>query len=313
MNLRKILENNARRLRTDISSATKFRIGEDKPLAEKVQNLTTDIRNIPSHIFGEHQECQAIAYFKCSREKNEINYIPIMRECGLMEDVEVCLNRLINNATSLITNMDTNIAEQYNSIICKFVGGKRINFSLKRSYETRCKAAAISFNTEKEYYDTLSDKTPVFTKKFEEKAKRKNLLRKVGRKTFHKIFKPVSRPDSDYGPDAVPDPDLPEDQYQNAKIQFLKSLKKTPEELKELEMKTRGQSNNPFWQQERMLRLTASNFGEVCKMRQKTSCVSKVKQLLYNTFKGSDSTRYGLEHESFAVREFENQFNLKVN
>lgn len=42
--------------------------------------------------------------------------------------------------------MDNNAAELYNSIVAKFVGGKRINFTSRRSYGTRCEVAAISYN-----------------------------------------------------------------------------------------------------------------------------------------------------------------------
>lgn len=45
-----------------------------------------------------------------------------------------------------------NRAEQFNSIVAKMVGGKRVNFSLKDSYTTRCYAAVVSFNTGKPQY-----------------------------------------------------------------------------------------------------------------------------------------------------------------
>lgn len=51
------------------------------------------------------------------------------------------------NAGSLIQDVDSNIVEQFNGIIAMLVGGKRVNFSLGNSYETRCFAAVIQFNT----------------------------------------------------------------------------------------------------------------------------------------------------------------------
>lgn len=39
-----------------------------------------------------------------------------------------------------------NAAELYNSLVAKFVGDKRTNFSMKGSYNTRCEAEAISYN-----------------------------------------------------------------------------------------------------------------------------------------------------------------------
>lgn len=40
-----------------------------------------------------------------------------------------------------------NTAESFNSVVAKFIGGKRINFCLRNSYQIRCNAAALSYNT----------------------------------------------------------------------------------------------------------------------------------------------------------------------
>lgn len=315
--LRKLVEGNARRLRTAIKSATMSRIREKTSLVQKVENLCKDLKNVPSHVFGQHEKCQEIAYFKCSPRLGEVDHIPSMRACGLLDDIEVCINRLVFNAASLIADLDTNIAEQYNSIICKFVGGKRINYSRKRSYATRCKAAAISFNSAGDYYNVVGKrKVPFYTKRYVEKMKRRRELQKIMRHK-NKDLPPKSKkihalPDKDYGPDAIPDPDLSTDQFERKKEDFLKSLKKTPEEIKLIELNTRGQSGNPLWQQERSIRLTASHFGDICKMRKTTSCVNKVKNLLYSTFGGNANTKYGTEHEPFAIRQLENDFDVKV-
>lgn len=317
LGLRRLVEGNARRLRTSIKSATMFRIREKTSLVQKIDNLCKDLKNVPSHVFGQHEKCQEIAYFKCSPRLDEINHIPSMRACGLLDDIEVCFNRLVFNAASLIADLDTNIAEQYNSIICKFVGGKRINYSRKRSYATRCKAAAISFNSAGDYYNIVEKrKVPFYTQRYVEKMKRRRELQKLMRsKTNNPLLKSKKKhalPDNDYGPDAIPDPDLPADQFERKKKDFLNSLKKTPEEIKIVEFTTRGQSGNPLWQQERSIRLTASHFGDICKMRKTTSCANKVKNLLYSTFGGNANTKYGTEHEPFAIRQLENDFHVKV-
>ena len=46
----------------------------------------------------------------------------------------------------------TYVVLYYNSVISKFVGGKRVNFSLKGGYTTRCYGAALSYNSEKGMY-----------------------------------------------------------------------------------------------------------------------------------------------------------------
>ncbi|CAG9840582.1 unnamed protein product [Diabrotica balteata] len=106
--------------RSAITKATTYRIGENTSLEEKVQLLRNDINNAPSHVFGEHNLCKTIIYFKC--EGQDTNIIPVMKECGIYEDVMSALQRVIDNASSLIMNMDNNLAEHYNSVVCKFIG-----------------------------------------------------------------------------------------------------------------------------------------------------------------------------------------------
>lgn len=59
---------------------------------------------------------------------------------------------LSNNSKSLLADVNTNVVEQFNSIIAKYTGGKRINFTLKRSNKSRCMAATISANTRTPLY-----------------------------------------------------------------------------------------------------------------------------------------------------------------
>ncbi|KAK4879753.1 hypothetical protein RN001_007899 [Aquatica leii] len=69
-------------------------------------------------------------------------------QCGILTAIITIVQRLADHASSLLFDVDTNPAETYNSIVAKFVGGKRINFSLKNSYKLRCEMAAISYNSE---------------------------------------------------------------------------------------------------------------------------------------------------------------------
>lgn len=50
-----------------------------------------------------------------------------------------------------VNYMKKNVDELYNTIVCKVVGGKRINYSLKESFQTPCEVAAISFNSTNYY------------------------------------------------------------------------------------------------------------------------------------------------------------------
>lgn len=108
-------------LRSVITKATAFRIGENTTFKDKIQLLRNDINNAHSHFFAEHKLCKTLKYFKC--EGQDTNMIPNMKECGIYEDLMNALQRVIDNASSLIMNMDNNLAEHYNSVVCKFIGG----------------------------------------------------------------------------------------------------------------------------------------------------------------------------------------------
>jgi hypothetical protein len=70
-----------------------------------------------------------------------------------------------------------------------------------------------------------------------------------------KFFKKSAPADLDYGPDDADVPDLPEDIFNIKKDAFLFSLKKTESEIKNIQLRTKGQYNNPLWNQERVTRL----------------------------------------------------------
>lgn len=52
----------------------------------------------------------------------------------MYDDLTSAINRLIYHSPSLIKNMTNNKAENYNSILAKFIGGKRVNFSKRGEY-----------------------------------------------------------------------------------------------------------------------------------------------------------------------------------
>lgn len=79
------------------------------------------------------------------------------------------IGRLKINAKSLLHDLDS---EQYISVVVKFTGGKRINYSLKNSYSARCAAAVFQFNTGRTHYRLHQT---VFQNFPNEKGKKKKL------------------------------------------------------------------------------------------------------------------------------------------
>jgi len=123
-------------------------------------DLKKDLKNAPYHRFGQHQECNS--YFCKGSKIGEINMVPEALRCGILLEIDKIMSRLVNNSSSLIEDLDNNICEQFNSIINKYVGGKRINFSQSNNYSTRVKAAIISFNS-RTYLCTIHKKIMNFS------------------------------------------------------------------------------------------------------------------------------------------------------
>lgn len=186
--------------------------------------------------------------------------------------------------------METNSAETFNSIVAKFVGGKRINFSLKNSYETRCKAAAISYNRKGNFIAAThqaiyginpGDHTTLYYQRKKDHVK--NVTKHKRNRNI--VFATI---DKDYGLEAETGPDMDVEFYEKIVQEFLKNLGSI--DRCALSKATILQSQSDVWKSERKKRITASNFGKICKLRKTTSTAKTVAALLYSTFKGNSST-----------------------
>jgi hypothetical protein len=66
-----------------------------------------------------------------------------------------------------------------------------------------------------------------------------------------------------------------------------KKIDLSVDEIIKIERNTVGQQENDDWKKFRKQRLTASNFGKVCKLRPTTSQANTIKYILYDIFQGS--------------------------
>lgn len=143
-------------------------------------------------------------------------------------------NRLIYNSRSLLKKLTNNIAECYNNLIAKFIGGKIVDHWKKGSYGLRCHAAGITFNEEPEYYSIIHKsitgkspgehtKTYIYRKRNKIEVYRKKLLHSES-KFLHKIVaNKCQKADEDY---RNVQPMITEDQLTWRKNNSLQTYKK---------------------------------------------------------------------------------------
>lgn len=81
-----------------------------------------------------------------------------IEKCGLMNEITSAIRRVIDNAKSLLYDVDNNYCEQFNSIINKHIAGKRINFTQRQSYNIRVQAAIVSFNSDGSFISMMHKK-----------------------------------------------------------------------------------------------------------------------------------------------------------
>lgn len=303
------------RLRTGVTCAIKYWGAQNIPHDQKIKNLSKDILNGPKHVFGDHENCKE--YF-CTIEKRRSEPIGLMAQLvasGLLQAIENLCKKLSYHSRSLIHNVTSNIVESYNALVAKYVGGKRINFSLRRSYAGRCAAAVVSFNTvtllTKTHQVIFGTEPNTLISKLERRL-HKNRIRKPKtsfrqKKTIVSVLK-----DPHYGVNAQ-QPDMSPDVFEDAKTAFLNDLKLSSAEREELERSTVLQRNSAEWMCKRRKLLTSSFFGEVCAKRESTSCTGLVSRIVYGSnISHLPALRYGIVNEENAKRQLQLQENITI-
>ncbi|XP_064211833.1 uncharacterized protein LOC103314328 [Tribolium castaneum] len=275
---RKLLEGKIMRLSTGIRAAITYR----KKEADKVSaagRLRQDILNCAQHVFGEHKDC---ANYFCQRKTDTNTWDTISTE--LKGQIQNILRTLASHSRSLLCDVDNNVVEGFNSIVAKFIGGKRINYSLSQSYETRCMAAVVSFNSKHAhmYLGRISKRSRNRLLETMEIRRRRKAMRtwEMARKKGRKVQATNDKGNADYGENCEK-PDMTPEIFEENKKAFLQGLEKTDAERVQLQESTRLQAGSGQWLEERRKLLTASNFGRVCKMNATTSPANTIKSLLY--------------------------------
>ena len=111
-------------------------------------------------------------------------------------------------------------------------------------------------------------------------------------------------------------PVLPAEDVKTLCKEFKKDLYLSKEDISQIEQETRDQSNDSSgrWKYLRRCRLTASNFGMICKRRKSTRVAGAVKSLLYSSLSCNvPSLRWGRENETVARESYESEMKAGQN
>lgn len=286
--------------------------------SNNVNVLRDDLKNAPYHVLGSHLNCRP-AY--CTRSNtNEKNNVPLMESGKIMSEIIAIVDKVVRKADCLVYNTTTNIAENFMSLVAKFTGGKRVNYTKAGSYQRRVFGATQVHSRGPSWHLSPWKK---LTGKSPGKLFQKNVSRRVAISTLKSKYKKqknnrcrISRDkssvnhDFDYGPDTV-ELDMTEEDFKlnvNKKLEELKIDVSTTDAINKLQKNTIGQHDNVAWHEARKNRLTASNFGTVICRKPTTSCHNLVKTLLYSTNVVSKSLEFGRQNEKVAIREYENKY-----
>lgn len=273
--------------------------------------------NAPLHSFGNHKNCKV---YYCSnsltvpQNKNTDITLTIKND-PIWQRIDFITSSVAAHARSLIHDVDSNVVERFNGVIAKFVGGKRINYSLRQSYEGRCHAAVVSFNTgmplSKLQKKFLGQSPTGRLKRMESKRlQRLSTSKKYLRKKNRMLV--LSYSTADYG-EQCSKPDLPLEVFERRQAAFLENLEENKRNREEIEKRTILQGDSSEWLELRRSILTASNFGKVVKKLEHTSCSNFVKSMLYpKSLSHVPSICHGKEHEKIALSQLSIQEGINI-
>ncbi|KAL1472261.1 hypothetical protein MTO96_039458 [Rhipicephalus appendiculatus] len=251
-----------------------------KEKARLIQELASDLRNGPLHVFGSHYGCKS--YF-CNGSKRDNLYdgLPKIQQVKLMS----AANIIADKADRLITDDTSNLAEAIMSLVAKFSGGKQINRCQKGSYEHRCQGAGLQFQLVPEWHVKASKAvtctSPAATlKKDSQKrldmkrqtmSRKRRLFEECGHRELRYSNHVSSNSAPHYGP-TCQKPDMSAAIFSANTERQLKDLQVDEGQQASIKEETRGQASSHEWHEQRRLRLTASNFHAVCTRKDSTPC-----------------------------------------
>ncbi|KAH9627660.1 hypothetical protein HF086_016393 [Spodoptera exigua] len=201
-----------------IASIQKYKSEKEKP--EAITSFRNEVQNSIYHAFGNHERCKD---YYCLKDKTLQSNIEIENTMFWFR-IKMIIQSLLAKSTSLLEDVDTNAAECFNSVVAKIVGGKRINFSLRRGYRARCFAAVLSFNNPHPRHTLhkkiLGQSPRSILKNFEERRLTKRRTNQAKPHKNNRLQNKENIAQRDYGPHSTT-PDMEPNEFVRAKKLFL--------------------------------------------------------------------------------------------
>ena len=315
---RNLIKTNINKIRERVEEVIDLRIKEAKPWEQKIDELRKDILNVPSHIFGEHKECKELGHV-CNQ--GDVDNVKTLNFHNLYEKVMDAIEFLSRESESLLHKVSNNMAESFNSLIGHALGGKRIFFSQKSSYETRVAAKALQYNTHQaltELYKSMDKNVPAILHDVEKTRQIKLRLtqqrRREGKAKGKKRKHLRSRKNAEkfYGPNHQ-DADKSNQEIEKLRKIWMEKLKQNQNNRIQIEQETRDQNANRTWTALRKTLLTSYDFQTACTWNRSTNCAKRVKEILYPPLNDDNKAiMYGLEQEKIAKQKIAEERKLII-
>ncbi|CAG9135197.1 unnamed protein product [Plutella xylostella] len=281
---------------------------------EQINILHKDILNSLAHSYGDHRRCSG---YMCNKDNViESSTMAQIENSTFMFRLRAIVANVAAKARSLIEDVDTNSVERFNSVVAKYVGGKRVNFTQRRGYQARCSGAVVAFNEHQpisRLYKSILGRSP--RGKIQDMEKKRCLKRKLNQKKSRKknrMLNKHKKVQHDYGSTCAA-PDMTPEEYEKAKAEYMESFKNLTADRDSIERQTILQRESSQWLELRKNLLTASNFGQICKRKVNTSTANLVKNLLYKkNISHITSIAHGVEHEMVALQQLSKQLDVHI-
>ena len=283
-----------------------------------INELQRDIQNLVNHTFGVHTNCKNRGLQECSKKKKVKNWIPILRQCKMLDPINRAVSDLSTHASSMIKKVTTNASESFMSHHAKVTGGKRVFKGSTDCYYTICNLAGIQYQTGKvlsimaryirQDLSVAEEREERILSKVKKNRDRKEKMKGQKRKA---VFK-YCNDEENYGENHK-EPDVTGDRYDLLVEDHFKKLRENQKNRENIERETIQQSSNDDWYDLRRNLLTASKFGRICKMKDSTPRKGIINDILYAPPVDNAATSYGLRMEKFAKEKLEKELKVKVD